>query len=113
MALITCVECGKRVSSKHRVCPHCDEPLGELTPEEIALRHRRRHRRLIYRARMTTYAGMTLVILGFIIWYMTGVRGLALPPSSAAMLPVGIGFVVYVAAWAWLLWLRWKRPPTA
>lgn len=109
MALINCTECGKRISSKHPVCPYCENPMGELSPEDIARHQRRRHRRLVYRARMATYAGMTLVIVGLVVWYMRPPPGLVLPPPFAVTLMICAGLAGYVAAWAWLLWLRWKR----
>lgn len=112
MALITCVDCGRRVSNQHPACPHCDAPLADLTPEEQKRRAWRRHRRLVYRARMVTYLGMTLVIVGLILWYLIGGQGLQLPPGPGATLAMGVGLTVYLGAWVYLLWVRWQRPPT-
>ena len=112
MALITCVDCGRRISNQYRTCPHCDAPMADLTPEELSRRAWRRYKRRAYRARMVTYVGMTLVIAGLIVWYLTGGQGLQMPPGVLPTLSMGVGLIVYLAAWAWLLWLRWQRPPT-
>ena len=36
MAIIKCPQCSNSISDKHKVCPHCDLELGEMTEEKLA-----------------------------------------------------------------------------
>ncbi len=36
MAIVSCPSCNESISSKNKVCPHCDLQLGEVSEEQLA-----------------------------------------------------------------------------
>jgi len=111
MAIIRCPACSRRISSIAKACPHCHEPVGTLDREERYELARRRWRSQLYRARNLTYLAMGMVVVGALVWWMTPPQGLAPPISTPAALLLGVGIVVYLCSWAWVLWLRYMRAP--
>lgn len=113
MAIMRCPECGKRISDRAAACPYCDAATGEMSAEDMARMVRRRWRARLYRARNLTYIAMGLVMLGALWWWFTPPQGLALPLPVVAGILMGVGLVVYLAGWAWIVWLRLpsSRPP--
>lgn len=111
MAIIRCPACDRRMSSAAKACPHCHEPVGELSESDRERLLVRRWRDRIYRARNLTYLSMALVVAGMIAWWLTGPQGLVLPlaPLPAALL--GAGLVGYIASWSWMIWLRMRHDP--
>ena len=99
------------MSSKARACPHCHEPVGELTEEERDRLALRRWKARMYRARNLTYTAMTAVIGGLLWWWFVPPTGLALPAPWPAGVLLGLGLVGYLASWGWLAWLKWKGRP--
>ncbi len=82
MALINCPNCKKRVSSKAKVCSHCNSNLTisedgkELTEEQIASRAKLARIKMRYSLQMQAMAGIILFIAGFMLWYFVGNKGL-------------------------------------
>lgn len=111
MSIVRCPACDRRMSSAAKACPHCHEPVGELSEPDRERLLVRRWRDRIYRARNLTYLAMTLVVAGMIAWWLTGPPGLALPIALVPGLLVGVGFVGYIASWSWLIWLRMLQDP--
>lgn len=111
MAIIRCPACDRRMSSAARACPHCHEPVGELSESDRDRLLVRRWRDRIYRARNLTYLAMTLVVAGLIIWWLTEPQGLVLPIGLVPGLLLGLGLIGYVAGWSWLVWLRMRQDP--
>ncbi len=109
MAIIACPGCGKRISDQYTACPHCDEVLGEMDPEEIERRAFRRRRRLFFRARMVTFVAMTLFMVGLLWWWVDGeLMSLTMPPPLVATALMTVGVAVYLVAWGYIAWLRWS-----
>ncbi|MEM7054426.1 MAG: hypothetical protein AAF446_07730 [Pseudomonadota bacterium] len=109
MAIIHCPSCNRRISSLAKSCPYCHAPIGELNQEERERLILRRWRTRLYRARNVTYLAMTLVVIGMLWWWLAPPSGLALPAPLAAAFLLGLGLVLYLAGWCWLLWLRLSR----
>ena len=111
MAIIHCPACNRRMSSLSKACPHCHEPIGELDQEQRDQLALNRWHTQLYRARNLTYLGMTLVVLGALVWWMSPPAGLVPPVGLPAAVLLGVGLVGHVAAWGWYLWLRHMRHP--
>lgn len=109
MAIIHCPACSRRMSSLAKVCPYCDTPVGQLSEEDRQRLVTRRWRSRLYRARNVTYLAMTLVVLGMLWWWIAPPSGLVLPVPIPAALLLGLGLVLYLAGWCWLIWLRLSR----
>lgn len=99
------------MSSVAKACPHCHEPLGELTESDRQQLQLRRWRDRLYRARNVTYAAMALVVVGVIAWWMAEPQGLTLPLPTVPGVLLGFGFLAYLASWGWLIWLRTQADP--
>ncbi|MBY6205905.1 hypothetical protein [Halomonas denitrificans] len=113
MAIIRCPSCSSRMSSKAQACPNCHTPIGQLSQEERDRLAIRRWRAQAYRARNFTYLAMTLVVVGMVWWWLAPPQGLGLPVPSVAGGLLGLGLVGYLAAWGWLVWLKFfGRPDT-
>ncbi len=109
MAIVHCPSCNQRISSQHRVCPHCDAALADLSPEERARLKRRRWQGLLYRARNLHYLGLIGLVFGSIWWWFYGPTGFSPPPPAGGLLLVVIGAVLYVTGRGWAFWLRLPR----
>ncbi len=111
MAIIHCPACSARMSSRATACPSCHAAVGELTEEQRDRLAIRRWRARAYRARNFTYLAMTLVVAGMLWWWFAPPQGLGLPAPVPAALLLGVGLVAYLAAWAWLVWLKFFARP--
>ncbi|AKS43065.1 zinc ribbon domain-containing protein [Wenzhouxiangella marina] len=109
MALIRCPHCHKRISNRVKACPHCDEALVELSPEELERLASRRYKRQRFLALNLSYLGLTLLVFGAIWWYVAEPQGWVLPPPLIPVAMIVIGAADYVAARAWMLWLGIQR----
>lgn len=109
MAIIHCPSCNRRMSSIAKVCPSCHTPLGKISEEERERLVLRRWRTRLYQARNVTYLAMTLVVAGMLWWWLAPPSGLALPVPVPAALLLGLGMVLYLAGWCWIVWLRLTR----
>lgn len=105
--IIHCYSCGKRISDKMRVCPHCDASLADLGPEEQTELRRRRFRRRLHRARKVTQLAMGAVVIALLWWWLGGEpMVLDLPAPVIPMLLGVVGMFAYFIGWGWLLHLR-------
>ena len=109
MAIIHCPSCNQRMSSLAKSCSACHAPIGQLNQEERDRLAARRWRTRLYQARNATYLAMTLVVAGMLWWWLAPPSGLALPVPMAAAVLLGLGLVLYLIGWCWIVWLRLTR----
>ena len=95
MSIVSCVSCGKRISSKSKACPHCGYHFtDDIDPDTLSELARRRLRDKLYRFRMISYLCLTVFTVG-VIWYLvdtgwgTGLGG------NVAMIIMAIGGLAY------------------
>lgn len=83
MAIINCPSCNKRISDKAKSCSHCnlnlraggsDAVLNEDQLESVASMKRTKLR---YSLQMQAMAGIILFLLGILLWYFVGHKGLS------------------------------------
>jgi hypothetical protein len=110
MALIDCPHCTKRVSSLAKVCPHCKQPIAEISEEEVEKLALQRWKEQTYRALNISYLGMALAVAGAIWWWVSGDPGWSWPVSRPAISLASLGAVVYVAGRIRVWWLRFNKP---
>lgn len=108
--IIRCHACGKRISDKMRLCPHCNTALAELSAEEIETLKRRHHKSRLFRTRMIAQLAMGVTVIGLLWWWLGGVpMVLDWPPRSPwPMLLSVLGLLTYVGGQGWLYYLRWR-----
>jgi hypothetical protein len=83
MAIIDCPSCKNRISDKAKVCSHCNFNLVSstssegLTPEQLASKANLARIKLRYSLQMQAMSGIILFLLGFMLWYFVGNRGMS------------------------------------
>ncbi|TQV75459.1 hypothetical protein FLL45_11095 [Aliikangiella marina] len=82
MAIINCPSCDARISDKSKVCSHCQFNLVSgkdtegLTEEQIASKAKLARMKKRYSLQMQAMSGIIVFLLGIMLWYFVGQRGL-------------------------------------
>ena len=108
MSIIACPECGKKISSQAAICSHCGFQLGEVSEEDREIFRARKLRDRIYRLNMSSYAAITLFLLGF-GWYWWDSRGFVEPPTAGPFVVMGVAALGYLAIRVLLFRARQER----
>lgn len=95
MSIVSCPECGKKVSSRAVICNHCGFQLGEVTDNDLQVFQARKLRDRLYRLNMISYAVITVFIAAF-CWYWWDSRGFAQMSSGGPFVLMGIAAVAYM-----------------
>ena len=108
VALISCPECKKKVSSRSALCSNCGFQFAEVSEEDLELFRARKLRDQIYRLNMISYAVITLFLCAF-GWYWLDSRGFSEPTSSGPFILMGLTALAYIAVRALLFRSRQQR----
>ncbi len=105
MAIITCYNCGKRISDKAELCPHCGVTRSK-DPE--VLQRAAQLKALEQNQKLNNYSmvALLLFLLGaflFSVWSDESTLGLAAKAMMA------LGFVAYIGVRARMMWLKNMR----
>ena len=95
MAIISCPDCDKNISSHTVVCPYCGFERDEVAEEKLKEFRRRKLRDRIYHLKMGSYAALTLLIVSF-GWYLSETSGLQFQSSIGPYALFTIGAVTYL-----------------
>jgi len=82
MAIINCPSCKERISDKAKVCSHCnfnfkaDDASDGLSTEQQASKEHLSRMKKRYSLQMQAMAGIILFLLGIVLWYFVGEKGL-------------------------------------
>ncbi len=74
MAIVSCPDCDRNISSQTVLCPYCGFERGESAEQELKEFRRRKLRDRIYHLKMASYAALTLLVASF-AWYMMDTSG--------------------------------------
>ncbi len=107
MAIVSCPECGKNISSKAAMCPHCGFTTDEVTEQELDVFRARRQRDRIYHLSMISYAALTVFVGGF-GWYWWDSGGFQRLSSPGPFILMGLAAVSYLLVRALLFRNRQK-----
>jgi hypothetical protein len=96
MAIISCIDCGKNVSSRSPVCPYCGFQRDEVAEERLRELSRRKLRDRIYHLKMISYLALSL-LLGAFGWYLmeANTTQLQFASSTGPFVLFAVGFVCY------------------
>lgn len=108
MSIISCPECGKKVSDKAPICPHCGFQSGDVTEEDLEIFRARKLRDRIYRLNMTSYAVITVFVAAF-GWYWWDSKGFSEPSSAGPFILMGIAAVAYLVVRGFLFQSRHQQ----
>ena len=95
MAIVSCPDCDKNISSHTMLCPYCGFQRGEVAEEQLIEFRRRKLRDRIYHLKMSSYAALMLLI-GAFGWYMTEMSGFQYKGSIGPYVLFGTGAVCYL-----------------
>src|SRR6056297_2438304 len=113
MAIVSCPNCGQRISSLAKTCSNCDVAIGKLSVDERQRLIRKRWQKSVHQAANVTYLALALLVGGAILWWGAPPQGWFFPPPTGALVMLPLGLVLYSAGRGWLFWLRLRRnrPP--
>lgn len=97
MSIITCDECGGRVSDKAASCPHCGGPIAlrdEISQPETTIQSTSKG--------LKAHNGLALILvcIGFLVMFVPIAAGEEEPPA--------IGSVLFVAGLVWYIVTRFR-----
>ena len=95
MAIISCPNCNKNISSHTKLCPYCGFQRGEVAEEQLKEFRRRKLRDRIYHLKMTSYAALTLLVAAF-GWYLVDTENLQHMSSIGPYVLFSVGSLCYL-----------------
>jgi hypothetical protein len=108
MAIISCPDCGKKISSRVVICSWCGFQLGEVTEQDLEVFQARKLRYDRYRLNMISYVVITVFVGGF-GWYWWDSQGFLQPPSNGPLVLMGVASVGYIVVRAFLFRNRQRQ----
>ncbi len=108
MSIISCPECGKKISSIAPVCSHCGFQRSEVSEEQMLVFRQRQARDKVYRLNMTTYAVISVFVAGF-GWYWWDTGGFLHTSSNGPFVVMGLSAVAYLLVRGLLFQARRKQ----
>ena len=101
MAIISCPECNRKISSRAKICSYCGYQMGEVTEHDIEVFQARRLRDRIYRLNMISYLVITIFVAAF-GWYWWDSHGFVERPSGGPFILMGLAALAYLVVRAFL-----------
>lgn len=95
MAIISCPDCDKNISSHTMLCPYCGFQRGEVAEEQLKEFRRRKLRDRIYHLKMTSYAALMLLVVAF-GWFLVETSSFQKMPSVGPYTLFAIGAFCYL-----------------
>ena len=95
MAIISCPDCDKNISSHTKLCPYCGFQRGEVAEEQLIEFRRRRLRDRIYHLKMASYTALVLLIVAF-GWFLVGTGNLQHMSSIGPYVLFSVGSLCYL-----------------
>jgi len=94
--IVDCPNCGKQISTRAELCPHCGFARGGLSEDQLREFRRRKMRDRIYHLKMASYVVITLFLAAF-GWYWWDTEQFQHRSSMGPVLLLAVGMVLYVA----------------
>jgi len=103
MAIISCPNCDKNISSRTMLCPYCEFQRGEVAEEELKEHRRRKIRDRIYHLKMVSYVALTLLAAAF-GWYIVDTSGFQNRASMGpyALFTLGAAFYLVIRVYLFM-----------
>ncbi len=95
MAIISCPNCEKLISSHTSLCPYCGFQRGEVTEAQLKEFQRRQLRDRIYHLKMSSYAALALLIVSF-GWFLLETGNLQHMSSIGPYILFSVGSLCYL-----------------
>ena len=108
MAITTCPECGKKISSHAPICTHCGFQMGDVSEEQLDVFRVRKLRDRIYHLNMISYVVITVFLSAF-GWYWWDSGGFEHQSSAGPLILMGLAAVAYLVVRAFLFRNRYRQ----
>jgi len=95
MAIISCPQCEKLISSHTALCPYCGFQRGEVSEAQLKEFQRRKLRDRIYHLKMSSYAALALLVAAF-GWFLLDTANLQHMPSNGPYILFCVGSLCYL-----------------
>ena len=95
MSIITCTQCGKRISSLAPLCTYCGFKRGEVSEDQVLVHRQRIARGRVYRLNMASYVVITVFVAAF-GWYWGATEGFEQPSPRGPFVLMGIAGAAYL-----------------
>jgi len=95
LSIISCTQCGKRISSLAPLCSYCGFKRGEASEEQLLVYRQRIARERVYRLNMGSYVMITLFVTAF-GWYWWATAGFQQPSPRGPFILMGISGAAYL-----------------
>ena len=95
MSIVSCPQCGNKISSLAKICLHCGSKQSDFDGEQSPVFRQRQAREKVYHLKMTTYAVLTALLAAF-AWYWWESSGFEQRSSAGPFIVMGLSGFAYV-----------------
>jgi len=95
MSIVSCPQCGNKISSLAKICLHCGSKRSEFGVEQSPVFRQRQARERVYHLKMTTYAVLSVLLAAF-AWYWWDSSGFQQRSSRGPFIAMGLSGIAYV-----------------
>ena len=95
MAIINCPQCAKSISDKHKVCPHCELDMTDLTEEKLQSLSKIKKIQSSQSLMTHQFVAMLLFLAGCFSYYT--LEDKESPQFVLAQASIVVGFLWYIA----------------
>ncbi|HCV04828.1 hypothetical protein AAEU31_18320 [Pseudoalteromonas sp. SSMSWG5] len=108
MAIISCPQCAKSISDKHKQCPHCECQVTDLSNEQLQQMQKETRIRRQQKFMNQSFLALILFLGGFFCYYFMHpeTESIEWYAYSTAM---AVGFVWYIVCRIYLVVLKKKK----
>lgn len=108
MAIISCPQCAKSISDKHKQCPHCECQVTDLSNEQLQQMQKETRIRRQQKFMNQSFLALILFLGGFFCYYFMHLETESIEwyAYSTAM---AVGFVWYIVCRIYLVVLKKKK----
>ena len=108
MAIISCLQCAKSISDKHKQCPHCECQVTDLSNEQLQQMQKETRIRRQQKFMNQSFLALILFLGGFFCYYFMHPEAKSLEwyAYTSAM---AVGFVWYLVSRIYLVVLKKKK----
>ncbi|GAA0286375.1 zinc ribbon domain-containing protein [Psychrosphaera haliotis] len=104
MAIMKCPQCGKSISDKQKVCPHCELDMTNLTEEKIHSLSKIKSLKYNQSLQTHQFIATLLFLAGCFSYY--NIEDKASPQFVAAQASILVGFIWYVVNRFRIIWAK-------
>jgi len=91
MAIIKCPQCNNSISDKHKVCPHCELDMTEMSEDKLASLSKIRS--LKHNQSLQTHLIIAMILIFAGVYSVNTIEDQSTPQYTVAWASIAVGFV--------------------